>query len=172
MNKFKHDSLITADLFGSCLITIAGKKPTDLTIQQTTKPTVVKPTTHKPTRPTYVPEESSKKCAGNLFVAHDTNCNQYYLCNQGELQLQSCPTGLYWNENHCDWPENTQCHPDGSTTAPIDLTTEKQEPPVEEIDEQLPVVQTTARPSTTGTSVEDENGFKVVCYFTNWAWYR
>nr|CAI5856018.1 unnamed protein product [Callosobruchus analis] len=52
-------------------------------------------------------------CDGRLFSPHPVNCHQYYLCNQGQLQLQSCPSGLYWNMDHCDWPENTECHPDG-----------------------------------------------------------
>lgn len=106
-------------------------------------------------------------CSGRLFVSHDSNCNQYYVCNQGQLQIQTCPNNLYWNKDHCDWPENTQCHPDGSTTAPIDESTEVSDTVRPSVDN-LPT-----RPPYPGTDgfVHDD-GLKVVCYFTNWAWYR
>ncbi|KAG5889208.1 hypothetical protein JTB14_033286 [Gonioctena quinquepunctata] len=158
------------------------------TLKPTTKPTA-KPisqtptTTEPPSRPPLVQEPptnvipSVKPCDGRLFVPHETNCNQYYLCNQGELQVQSCGSSLFWNVDHCDWPENTQCHPDGSTIAPIEEITES----TEEIDEPiggttesvyLPPVDTGNKPSYPGTDVDAEDGYKVVCYFTNWAWYR
>ena len=34
------------------------------------------------------------------------------------------------------------------------------------------VTQSTARPSTPSSTNPDSGEFKVVCYFTNWAWYR
>lgn len=64
------------------------------------------------TLPEVVVPPSSKPCKG-MFVSHETNCNQYYLCNQGDMLIQACPDGLFWNIDHCDWPENSQCHPDG-----------------------------------------------------------
>ncbi|CAG9819069.1 unnamed protein product [Phaedon cochleariae] len=150
------------------------------------KPTTPRPTvTHEPTEqpshkpPTKPPHQivpdilnpEPIPCEGLLFEAHETNCNQYYLCNQGQLQLQSCPSGLYWNVEHCDWPENTQCHPDGSTTAPLDVTTAVSDVTnatnqVFTEGEYIPSTLTTNRPA------HDDTGYKVVCYFTNWAWYR
>lgn len=107
------------------------------------------------------PSIPSMSCVGRFFVPHETNCNEYYMCNQGQLQLQVCPSGLYWNKDHCDWPENSECHPDGTTTEMAVVAT--------------PEI-TTAVPSQSTTSpypvVIDPNGYKVVCYFTNWAWYR
>ncbi|KAJ8980547.1 hypothetical protein NQ317_001054 [Molorchus minor] len=156
----------------------------------TQKPVTQKPSTQLPSQP-QEPNQPSKPCNDRLFVPHETNCNQYYLCNQGELQVQSCPKGLYWNNDHCDWPENSQCHPDGSTTAPIEEATETAvattteytdffEPfvPDSSEDAYVPPVYTTSKPSYPGTdtgdmfSHDDEDGYKVVCYFTNWAWYR
>lgn len=60
----------------------------------------------------------------------------------------------------------------GSTTAPLDSVTEPPQSPAEENkpEEFLPPVETTPRPSYPTTSGPDD--FKVVCYFTNWAWYR
>ncbi|XP_028131818.1 probable chitinase 10 [Diabrotica virgifera virgifera] len=155
---------------------VLGKK----TENPTTKPSIQKPTTkppvHKPTvKPPVIIEEPDNElvptlpCDGQLFVPHP-NCNQYYLCNQGELQLQSCPSSLYWNVDHCDWPENTQCHPDGSTLAPVDEVTESSlEFPEEE--EEPPVVDNGIDTPSGGTDLS-EQGNKVICYFTNWAWYR
>ncbi|XP_054011753.1 probable chitinase 10 [Hylaeus anthracinus] len=48
-------------------------------------------------------------CHGRLFVPHKKDCSKYFLCNFGRLTEYSCPSGLYWNENRCDWPENTRC---------------------------------------------------------------
>src|SRR5687768_3924525 len=80
----------------------------------------------------------------------------------------NCPPGLHWNENHCDWPQNANCHLTGGSPSAS-----------------RPVVRpTTVATTTTESSVsekpilelpqihDDPNGFKVVCYFTNWAWYR
>lgn len=149
----------------------------------TEKPSIPQPTispdSQKPTPPyevvpiseqDYAPV-TAKPCHGRMFTAHETNCNQYYLCNQGQMQLQVCPDGLFWNENHCDWPENSQCHPDGSTLAPITPASEAPESPVvPEDDTVVSPVETTPKPSYPGTSISGD--YKVICYFTNWAWYR
>lgn len=49
-------------------------------------------------------------CGGRLFISHKDDCTKYYLCNFGKISEQSCPPGLYWNEDRCDWPENTKCN--------------------------------------------------------------
>lgn len=59
----------------------------------------------KPTTPAFPIED----CNGRLFIAHDKDCSKYLLCNFGQLSEQSCPQGLLWNEDRCDWPENTKC---------------------------------------------------------------
>lgn len=99
-------------------------KPTAMTSQPTLSTQKTTPL-YEEEIPPYIVEEpdnlleeavmppSSKPCQGQMFVPHESNCNQYYLCNQGQLQVQACPGGLYWNNDHCDWPENAQCHPDG-----------------------------------------------------------
>lgn len=113
-------------------------------------------------------------CQGRLFVPDDQNCNQYYLCNQGQLQLQACPSGLYWNKDHCDWPENTQCHPDSTTiNVPSSTTTEVYVPQEEDNDNEFVLIEN-PKPSEPGTTIDQpaDSGYKVVCYFTNWAWYR
>lgn len=52
---------------------------------------------------------SPDDCGGRVFVPHKKDCSKYFLCNFGRLTEHSCPPGLYWNENRCDWPENTKC---------------------------------------------------------------
>lgn len=114
---------------------------------------------------------------GRLYLPDEQNCNQYYLCNQGHLLLQSCPIGLYWNKDHCDWPENTECHPD-STTTPSPSTTEVYYPPPEEEESgnEFVIEEVPLQPEP-GTDIIEpvvplDSTYKVVCYFTNWAWYR
>lgn len=56
-----------------------------------------------------LPGATPEDCAGRLFVPHKRDCSKYFLCNFGSLSEHSCPPGLYWNEDRCDWPENTKC---------------------------------------------------------------
>ncbi|XP_070530895.1 probable chitinase 10 isoform X1 [Cardiocondyla obscurior] len=49
-------------------------------------------------------------CGGRLFISHKSDCTKYYLCNFGKISEHSCPPGLYWNDDRCDWPENTKCN--------------------------------------------------------------
>lgn len=55
------------------------------------------------------PSTTPGTCNGNLFLAHKKDCRKYYLCNFGQLTELTCPNGLFWNNDHCDWPENTKC---------------------------------------------------------------
>lgn len=105
---------------------------------------------------------------------------------------QSCPAGLHWNRDHCDWPQMANCHvqldviPDDNkpTKRPsmTDLTTTKRpipprRPTTTRRPTRVPRPTTTRKPTTTKQPPviihnDDPNAFKVVCYFTNWAWYR
>nr|XP_022917656.1 probable chitinase 10 isoform X3 [Onthophagus taurus] len=155
----------------SCLLGGPGVIIPEKEKSTTQKPIDYQPSSEKPIDTTTTSWQSSMntgmKCTG-LFQSHESSCQHYYLCNQGELVLQKCAEGLYWNKDHCDWPENTACHPDGTTINPP--VTE--EPTTTSPD--LPVITTSHKPSQPGTtpSIPSEDGYKVVCYFTNWAWYR
>lgn len=134
------------------------KKPT--TTAQT--PT----TTLQPSSNEFVPIESST--CSEQFIAHATDCNKYYQCNNGHPLKQSCPEGLYWNDiqKNCDWPRNVNCQ---TSEAPADHNTPTTS--------HRPTTTTTRKPRpkppTNIVSTETDDGkFKVVCYFTNWAWYR
>ncbi|GLH08614.1 Probable chitinase 10 [Gryllus bimaculatus] len=116
-----------------------------------------------------MPGPASGSCSGSqIFIPHPTDCSKYYLCQYGQLLEQSCPPGLKWNQDHCDWPENTDCSNKPTLPPPPPPT----QPP-------------TVYPPTTMTTTTEimpqppplppgsgDSGYKVVCYFTNWAWYR
>ncbi|XP_029168632.1 probable chitinase 10 [Nylanderia fulva] len=78
-------------------------------------------------------------CGGLLFLPHKSDCTKYYLCNFGKISEQTCPTGLYWNENRCDWPENTKC--------------------TQNAQRQI---------SVSPRLIENASNKKVVCYYTSW----
>ncbi|XP_026668803.1 probable chitinase 10 isoform X2 [Ceratina calcarata] len=84
---------------------------------------------------------SPQDCGNRLFVPHKKDCSKYFLCNFGMLTEHSCPPGLYWNENRCDWPENTKCR-----------AAQRQS------NELLPLI----------SNPETDNK-KVICYLTKWA---
>lgn len=114
-------------------------------------------------------EESQSMCSEHVqFIAHATDCNKYYQCNNGYPLKQSCPEGLYWNDiqKNCDWPRNVNCQ---TSAAPADPNRPNTTP--------RPTTPTTRKPRpkppTNIVPTETDDGkFKVVCYFTNWAWYR
>lgn len=126
-------------------------------------------TTNKPIINESVPNdfEEPTTCS-EQFASHPLDCNKYYLCDNGRPIVQSCPPGLHWNndQRNCDWPHSAKCEesviitdPNRPMTSPrpTTTTTRKPRPP----------------PPTNIIPVEQDDGkFKVVCYFTNWAWYR
>lgn len=87
--------------------------------------TPAKPDTSRPTRPSTPSSDNDVEvveagpsppslppigqCDEKIFLPHKQDCSKYLLCNFGQYSEQSCPNGLYWNENRCDWPENTKC---------------------------------------------------------------
>ncbi|KAM7357920.1 putative chitinase 10 [Cochliomyia hominivorax] len=49
-----------------------------------------------------------------IFLAHPSNCKQYYMCYYGHALLQECSTDLQWNSRigKCDLPLNAKCKGD------------------------------------------------------------
>ncbi|XP_065561191.1 LOW QUALITY PROTEIN: probable chitinase 10 [Artemia franciscana] len=140
---------------------------------------------------------SSGACEDGTTVRDPNNCGKYKLCNHGAYIEQYCPNGLFWNEDRCDWPANTDCKPggtgststkppvtqppQGSTSEPPSTGASSTKPPgptqPTTVTTLKPVPSSTATttraptPSTERPATED-TGVKVICYFTNWAWYR
>ena len=54
-------------------------------------------------------------------VPHESSCDMYYQCFEGQSLLQRCPNGLMYKSNGraglvgvCDYPHNVQCNGDRS----------------------------------------------------------
>ncbi|XP_071446319.1 probable chitinase 10 [Hetaerina americana] len=118
---------------------------------------------------------SQMSCAGNTYMAHESDCRKYYLCVFGELMEMACPGSLHWNKDRCDWPENGDCKMTSMPAKPVTTTekmpeepasTPKPPPSVDMKPSMKPPMSTTSRP------IHGDSQYKVVCYFTNWAWYR
>lgn len=132
-------------------------------------------------------EGAGKECDGSTpFVAHESDCNKYYTCQHGQLLMLACPDKLYWSGDHCDWPENAKCSassgPDGIPTTPATEPAQPEPEQPAQPEPPMPATEVTERPGKPGKpSKPSEPGavkpignsdYKVVCYFTNWAWYR
>ncbi|XP_058056417.1 probable chitinase 10 [Anopheles bellator] len=125
--------------------------------------------------------DSKGVCDGRLFVPHESDCSKFYVCQNGNRYLQSCPANTLWNDGYCDWEANTKCHnkqrpvPAPATTTESQTTSRR---PTATTRRPATTQRPTSRPATTlATSkpsipTTGNNDFKVVCYFTNWAWYR
>lgn len=123
-----------------------------------------------------------------MFTPHKTDCNKFYVCNNGKLMEQHCAGGLHWNNDRCDWPANSNCKsrkpglmqdlPRPSTEAPAPMitttttrrTTRKPKPTI------LSTFEDSLAHKPEGSQDQQhsvgDSKYKVVCYFTNWAWYR
>lgn len=177
--------MATEKPIGDAVVPTTTRRPVSATkpSRRPTKPSIdiERPSTHRPTRPPVAldDDDETPSCLNRAFLQHESDCNKYYQCNNGQLILQNCPPGLNWNEDHCDWPANTHC-------------VSHDEHDDNEVDEDSRPSSTTRRPTTTRKTtttrkptkkpskkpfqpvqiIPEEGGYKVVCYFTNWAWYR
>ncbi|CAK9798859.1 Probable chitinase 10 [Anthophora quadrimaculata] len=84
---------------------------------------------------------SNENCGNRLFVPHKKDCSKYFLCNFGKLTEHVCPPGLFWNENRCDWPENTKCKDS-----------------IRQSNELLPLI-----------TAEETDDKKMICYLMKWS---
>ncbi|XP_075149513.1 chitinase 10 [Haematobia irritans] len=136
----------------------------------------------KPTKPTEAPMRM--ECYGRNYAPHERDCNKYYICQYGELVEQKCPSGLHWNQNYCDWPQASKCsvRNDQTTQKPVihrpkptmpPTTTTKAPVKATKKPIQTPSKKPVYHPKPTYSPPLGSNeDYKVVCYFTNWAWYR
>uniref|UniRef100_A0AAG5DHK2 chitinase n=1 Tax=Anopheles atroparvus TaxID=41427 RepID=A0AAG5DHK2_ANOAO len=168
---------------------------TTTTTRRTTRPSTTRPTsTARPTTPFIDDNDSDQSkgvCDGRLFVPHESDCSKYYICQHGQRYEQKCPANTLWNDGYCDWADNTKCKNKQrpvtsasatteaiqwmSSTSRPDSTTGRptSRPPPTTKPTATTVATTTTRPSRPPTTVSSGNDdYKVVCYFTNWAWYR
>lgn len=110
-------------------------------------------------------------CEGRGFASYPGKCQDYLFCLYGTMQAGSCDNGLHWNTNlnTCDWPQNANCVEEGRP-----VLTETSE---NEVGGYIPITTTAPtkkpKPVVPRPPVKPFSGdYKLVCYFTNWAWYR
>ncbi|XP_050746266.1 probable chitinase 10 isoform X2 [Drosophila biarmipes] len=111
-------------------------------------------------------------CNGEERVPYPANCSKYLFCLWNRLQAGDCPPGLHFSKEttKCDWPAAAKCIQDSA------IGTEEASTQFPGIGNPAPTTQT---PSTIPTYPIGKPGlkpldgyYKIVCYFTNWAWYR
>ncbi|KAM3963585.1 chitinase-related protein 1 isoform 2-T3 [Aphomia sociella] len=115
-------------------------------------------------------------CTNGEYAGNPFDCGRYRHCLFGKYEEFSCNSGLHWNQekNICDWPVNAQCKI--TPTSQPDLI--KPSPPQPEVDledihvnpeapiHQHPFTDVPNKPNLLNTR------YKLVCYYTNWSWYR
>lgn len=99
------------------VIEVPDKSTTTTT---TKKPSTAVSSTKQPFKPT--------RCENGEYLPHESDCNLYYICDQGHLLKQNCPPGLHWHDKNCDWPQYSNCvdgsrDPNAPTTSPKPTTT-------------------------------------------------
>ncbi|XP_059479869.1 probable chitinase 10 [Neocloeon triangulifer] len=116
------------------------------------------------------------------FMRDPADCSVFYRCENGKvLSVEHCADGLHFNEEqrHCDWPASAGCKSSGDSSA---ATTKRPSPatvnlPAPEHSWTPPPkveVTTVAAPTVVADPAPAPCTGKclMVCYFTNWAWYR
>ena len=131
------------------------------------------------------PAAPYKGCMGNAKYAPADTCENFLVCNGDTPVLTPCPDGLHWSKskNVCDWPKDANCKPGDNG----DDNQGGNYPAYPEQDNNIDLspVRPPSPQETQGSSEDDrypqhpgvypevpDTGMKVVCYFTNWAWYR
>ncbi|EFX87590.1 hypothetical protein DAPPUDRAFT_306550 [Daphnia pulex] len=148
------------------------RPPTQPTTRPTTRPPT--PSTPRPTQPTQGPAQSD--CVNGQYYPVPGDCSSFARCVNGVLKKSKCSPGLYWNadETLCDWPEKVNC----PTAQPIaSVTTPRPTRPTTTVRPTRPTTTATrpSKPSATParpTKPSKPGEYKVICYYTNWSWYR
>lgn len=142
---------------------------------------------------------TTKKCpTGYDYVRDKHDCTKFYHCLEGAvIRENNCPEGLVFSNQArvCDWPENVpECY--NYKSQKIKTKHKKKKPTVtHELDNEISGSATAwTEPPTSSTKAAWEiewspsigpttaaepppagglsDNYKIVCYFSNWAWYR
>ncbi|CAG9096681.1 unnamed protein product [Plutella xylostella] len=127
--------------------------------------------------------EQLTMCDTGSYAPFPGECTRYRHCLYGKYQEFSCSAGLHWNQEKqiCDWPKNAKCRKRGNTKP--SSVNQIVSPPLkpQHVHETKPVITKpiATTTSTTTAPFQDEyhnsllkSPYKLVCYYTNWAWYR
>lgn len=89
--------------------------PTTPTITSTTPTTTTTNTTTTPTTTTQIPRDPEcpwpNPLNDTVHLPHDTDCDKFFVCDNGNKKPISCPDGLHFNKELeiCDWPWLAGC---------------------------------------------------------------
>jgi len=129
-------------------------------------------------------------CGGGSFVPVSGDCSKYKVCNNAKYEKRQCPRGLHWNRDRCDWPEASGCQESSdyvdntdniinvaevveSINVPEYLTDAEVVEPIRVPENDIITVAEVVEPVKIPEGIKvPDTGMKVVCYYTNWAWYR
>ena len=130
-------------------------------------------------------EEEAGKCEEGSLAPAPGDCTQYTFCVHGRLETLSCKMGTAWDNTLqvCNFPDLVDCN---TSTATGEVRDTKEPsgvivvPDVEEENKSSDIdfhviegsnfVEKTEE--TEMVKREISGDYKIVCYFTNWAWYR
>lgn len=136
---------------------------------------------------------SIQECTSGSFSEVEGDCESYKACLWGRYETYQCAPGLHFNKesNICDWPARSKCkYSPGESAAGSGYAPSTSRPTTTQSSSNegsyvpsndgsyVPWEESTAKPplpapETDPDKVSTLSGhFKVVCYFTNWAWYR
>ncbi|KAI5633063.1 glycosyl hydrolases family 18 domain-containing protein [Phthorimaea operculella] len=143
-------------------------------------------------------EQETEYCNNGEYAKLESDCTRYRHCIFGKFQEFACSPGLHWNQEKsiCDWPKSAKCKASAPAkpavpvkpTSPPKPITSKPTPEPQPAEDNYPEhVHHETPPHPTkpvgvvpgpGTSVEASKPqllntrYKLVCYYTNWSWYR
>jgi len=142
--------------------------------ETTTTPAAVEESASEPTAeasPTRLKSNTApiirSSCSPGSFSAHEKDCTKFYHCDNGVKIEKACSKPLRFDQEKkkCSWPINTPCK-----TASVETVEVNMVPGSSQIGTNVDQIPPVTGPVISG-QVHD-SGYKVVCYFTNWATYR
>ena len=126
--------------------------------------------------------DSDGECQEGTLAPAPDNCAQYLFCVHGKLQTHSCQVGTAWDNKLrvCNFPDLVDCEAAGdnlSQQSPEVIAVSGVEEVAEQdksSDNDFQVIESLPAGEEVDVNVEREisGDYKIVCYFTNWAWYR
>ena len=141
-------------------------------------------------------------CNEGELDSDPSDCTKYLFCVHGQMEQYSCQVGTAWDNalKVCNFPDQVQCFASGSESGqdPISNKPQPVKPPLEsgvvlvigdrdlddysdynsnnnndgEDDNDRTEQDNEISESPVTTTSDLSGDYKIVCYFTNWAWYR
>ncbi|KAF3422630.1 hypothetical protein E2986_01595 [Frieseomelitta varia] len=121
-------------------------------------------------------------CTPDSYTSVPGDCESFQACLWGRYEVFHCAPGLHFNERTriCDWPARANCQDNSVSTDNQDSSIPGNKPADHPTStEKAWEASTTQATTTTSPAMIDPDQpsplsgyYKIVCYFTNWAWYR